>query len=46
MTVGICYGQMQEAAGCLGVNCVPRDVYVKEVDGLRDMEWGEWQVQL
>lgn len=46
LTVWICYGQVQEAAGCLGVNCVPRDVCVKEVDGLQDMEWGEWQVQL
>lgn len=36
---------MQEAADCLGVNCLPRYVDTKELSGLRDMDWGEWQVR-
>ncbi|KAG0565020.1 hypothetical protein KC19_8G156800 [Ceratodon purpureus] len=35
--------QVQEAADCLGVNCLPRYVDTKELSGLRDMDWGEWQ---
>lgn len=35
--------QVQEAADCLGVDCLPRYVDTKELSGLRDMDWGEWQ---
>jgi broad specificity phosphatase PhoE len=35
--------EVQEAADCLGVNCQPRYVEVKEVPELRDVNWGDWQ---
>jgi hypothetical protein len=38
--------QVQEAADCLGVNCQPRYVEVKEVPELRDINWGHWQVSI
>jgi len=37
--------QVQEAADCLGVDCLPRYVDNKELAGLRDMNWGEWLVR-
>lgn len=43
-TVGF-LGQVQEAADCLGVNCLPRYVDTKEMSELRDMDWGEWLVR-
>jgi len=38
--------QVQEAADCLGVDCLPRYVDTKELSGLRDMDWGEWLVRM
>eukprot|EP00246_Nothoceros_aenigmaticus_P009021 TRINITY_DN24315_c0_g1_i1.p1 TRINITY_DN24315_c0_g1~~TRINITY_DN24315_c0_g1_i1.p1 ORF type:complete len:218 (-),score=36.90 TRINITY_DN24315_c0_g1_i1:360-1013(-) len=35
--------EVQEAADCLGLECEPRYVQVKQMPELRDMNWGEWQ---
>ncbi|CAM6128707.1 unnamed protein product [Calypogeia fissa] len=34
--------QVQEAADCLGGDCVPRYVEVTEMPELRDLNWGSW----
>ncbi|CAI5471972.1 unnamed protein product [Closterium sp. Yama58-4] len=35
--------EVQEAAECLGADCVPRFVDVVNVEELRDLEYGTWQ---
>eukprot|EP00249_Psilotum_nudum_P017125 c26174_g1_i1 orf=90-2144(+) len=35
--------EVQEAAHCLGADCFPRYVEVKQVSEFRDMQWGHWK---
>ncbi|XP_024527953.1 probable 2-carboxy-D-arabinitol-1-phosphatase isoform X1 [Selaginella moellendorffii] len=38
--------EVQEAADCLGADCVPRYVEVQTLPELDDMNWGTWQGKL
>ncbi|KAI5084478.1 hypothetical protein GOP47_0000647 [Adiantum capillus-veneris] len=35
--------EVQEAADCLGADCVPRYVEEKELEELADLDWGQWR---
>ncbi|MCO5574060.1 hypothetical protein L7F22_027837 [Adiantum nelumboides] len=35
--------EVQEAADCLGADCVPRYVEEKELEELEDLDWGQWK---
>lgn len=38
--------QVQEAADCLGADCVPRYVDERKLPELEDVDWGQWKVFL
>ncbi|KAJ7567406.1 hypothetical protein O6H91_02G145900 [Diphasiastrum complanatum] len=38
--------KVQEAADCLGADCVPRSVELIQMDELKDMSWGAWRGKL
>lgn len=35
--------EVQEAADCLGADCIPRYVEVKQIPELKDLDWGQWK---
>lgn len=35
--------EVQEAADCLGADCVPRYVEAKQLEELADIDWGQWK---
>ncbi|KAH7296788.1 hypothetical protein KP509_26G038700 [Ceratopteris richardii] len=38
--------EVQEAADCLGADCVPRYVEENQLEELADLDWGQWKGQI